>query len=994
MRNPVKRAAAFLLAFVLCISLVPVTAPAADAATYVYNWGTRGTVATYLSQSAIDFYEDNGVTYEELVALSGGTQSSAPSSELYKKLQNLMKNAQTYQTSYNATKELFRYTDCQNGGGKISSFYSGTPIGPSWDGNWNREHTWPNSKGDAAGNGENDIMMLRPTATSENSSRGNKAYGESSGYYNPNSESGGKYDLRGDVSRIMLFTYTRWNCTGTMWGSSGVIQSLDLLLRWMEEDPVDTWELGRNDAVESITGTRNVFVDYPELAFQLFSTEIPSDMDTPSGKAAAGSHSIQAVSNNTAWGKVEVNGKNITATPSTGYYAKDYTVISGSASVTQKGNIFTVTASSDCKIQINFAARTSAQVDCFENELPVSSDTCYIGDSFTLPQHSGTVPAGSQFMGWVVGSLDQTETKPSAIYGAGDKVEVTGDTDYYALYSWVDETTGTGNLYSLYTGPLTEGDYIIYYKDTSAGAMRAAKKDTRLDFEQFDVTDDTIQSPSADIVWHIAPAGQYWTVYNESTGTYAASNGKDGQAALVSSVTDAAKWTAAGDEIYNFQNLGNTNAGKKAFLRKNGTFGFACYLETFQKGLTLYKAILGTAYYSTEAVDTSHTHAYDQQVATKAHLKTEATCTEKAVYYVSCLCGKNGTATFTSGNALGHDIGTVSAKEPTCTEPGWAAYESCSRCDYSTKVEKPALDHQIRQHPGKEPTETEKGWKPYEDCSRCDYTTYEAIPALGKVITGLPANTAVELGGTAYRSDAQGKIVVTGQVPMIAMTFTYATSATKDPNGVAAHQQYPASSKVWYLEYDKATEGYKATQVKELDSFLSYKGTSIRYSTDPNVKNGIRVITGVPKDKREGLMKGTLLTGALAGYKLVEYGTLIKRMTGANDKELVYGGKGVQSSYALRASKNEDRKFSTTAKEICYTGAFVGLAHDLCDDELLLRSYMILEKDGKQIIVYGGILQRNIGYVAYQNKDFKPNQGVADFIWGIIRAVYGDKVKA
>ena len=39
----------------------------------------------------------------------------------------------------------------------------------------------------------------------------------------------------------------------------------DDLLRWIEEDPVDTWELGRNDSVEAITGTRNVFVDYPEL---------------------------------------------------------------------------------------------------------------------------------------------------------------------------------------------------------------------------------------------------------------------------------------------------------------------------------------------------------------------------------------------------------------------------------------------------------------------------------------------------------------------------------------------------------------------------------------------------------------------------------------------------------------------------------------------------------------------------------------------------------
>ena len=62
------------------------------------------------------------------------------------------------------------------------------------------------------------------------------------------------------------------------------MESKDVLLKWIEEDPVDTWELGRNDAVEAITGTRNVFVDYPELAFLLFNEDVPADYDSPSGE--------------------------------------------------------------------------------------------------------------------------------------------------------------------------------------------------------------------------------------------------------------------------------------------------------------------------------------------------------------------------------------------------------------------------------------------------------------------------------------------------------------------------------------------------------------------------------------------------------------------------------------------------------------------------------------------------------------------------------------
>ena len=293
MSNLTKRSLSLLLvlATLVCmIATVGINASAADfsyqySGKYIYNWGERGEVATFLSPNAESFYKKYNTSYDILSSYAGGTsQSNAPSSKLYSELKSLMSNAHTHITSYAETKDLYRYTDCQNNGGKISSFYSGTLIGPAWgEGSWNREHTWPNSKG-LGGSDENDIMMLRPTSTSENSSRGNTAYGKSSGYYNPNSESGGKYDLRGDVARIFLYVYVRWGNTSYAWGKSGVMESVDVLLEWMEIDPVDTWELGRNDSVESITGTRNVFVDYPELGFLLFGEEVPENMATPSGE--------------------------------------------------------------------------------------------------------------------------------------------------------------------------------------------------------------------------------------------------------------------------------------------------------------------------------------------------------------------------------------------------------------------------------------------------------------------------------------------------------------------------------------------------------------------------------------------------------------------------------------------------------------------------------------------------------------------------------------
>ena len=75
-------------------------------------------------------------------------------------------------------------------------------------------------------------------------------------------------------------------------------------------------------------------------------------------------------------------------------------------------------------------------------------------------------------------------------------------------------------------------------------------------------------------------------------------------------------------------------------------------------------------------------HSYSGAV-TKA-----ATCESDGVMTYTCsLCTNSYTEVI---NALGHDEVSHSAKAPTCTEHGWNAYASCSRCDYSTYDEIPA----------------------------------------------------------------------------------------------------------------------------------------------------------------------------------------------------------------------------------------------------------------------------------------------------------------
>ena len=110
--------------------------------------------------------------------------------------------------------------------------------------------------------------------------------------------------------------------------------------------------------------------------------------------------------------------------------------------------------------------------------------------------------------------------------------------------------------------------------------------------------------------------------------------------------------------------------------------------------------------------------------------------------------------TFRAIPALKHDLEHHEAKAPTCTEIGWDAYETCSRCDYTTRKELPALNHDLEQHAAKAPTCTEPGWDAYETCSRCDYTTRKELPALNHDLEqhAAKAPTCTEIGWDAYET--------------------------------------------------------------------------------------------------------------------------------------------------------------------------------------------------------------------------------------------------
>ena len=143
----------------------------------------------------------------------------------------------------------------------------------------------------------------------------------------------------------------------------------------------------------------------------------------------------------------------------------------------------------------------------------------------------------------------------------------------------------------------------------------------------------------------------------------------------------------------------------------------------------------------------SNNHALEQ------HAAKAPTCTEIG-WDAYDTCSRCDYTTYAELPALKHALEQYAAQVPTCTEIGWDAYEACSRCDYTTRKELPALNHALEQHEAQAPTCTEIGWDAYEACSRCDYTTRKELPALKHALVYYKAKdpTCTEPGCDAYET--------------------------------------------------------------------------------------------------------------------------------------------------------------------------------------------------------------------------------------------------
>lgn len=254
-------------------------------------------VASDEGLAAYSAYKDKQSSYytgdyspEQLLAQTGNT--------LFASLNTLMGNTCAIAKSsysYDQLRYCYESVDMDLNIKKvyIIGFYDGRRMGSTWDPNkYNREHVWPQSKGVSKDYPMGyDVHAVRPAYTSVNEDRGNQSFGEGNKYYDPNDTvidnplykpaNNGTY--RGDVARILLYCYITYGQCGRAknalyntsaqllgkTGTSGVIESLPILLKWHMQDPPSLTEMVRNDGAQGYQNNRNPFIDYPELAIQM-----------------------------------------------------------------------------------------------------------------------------------------------------------------------------------------------------------------------------------------------------------------------------------------------------------------------------------------------------------------------------------------------------------------------------------------------------------------------------------------------------------------------------------------------------------------------------------------------------------------------------------------------------------------------------------------------------------------------------------------------------
>lgn len=278
------------------------------------QWGLRSNPSLLGKQVDVTgalaaYFSHPGMTSTSAFALAGGTTPTDPpptggsgpydgtyyapaigktGSALRTALHGIIDGNMTL--SYDQVWTALQDTDQDpNNTSNVIELYTGRSIAKTnnggGSGQWNREHVWAQSRGGfttSAGPGT-DLHHLRPEDVTVNSTRGNKDFDNGGSAVSGCTDcwtDGDSFEprdaVKGDVARMLFYMAIRYEggdgfndleMSSTVGSSSSQIGDLETLLAWNSADPVDAFELRRNDRIYTRwQGNRNPFIDHPEWA--------------------------------------------------------------------------------------------------------------------------------------------------------------------------------------------------------------------------------------------------------------------------------------------------------------------------------------------------------------------------------------------------------------------------------------------------------------------------------------------------------------------------------------------------------------------------------------------------------------------------------------------------------------------------------------------------------------------------------------------------------
>lgn len=324
-------------------------------------------------------------------------------------------------------------------------------------------------------------------------------------------------------------------------------------------------------------------------------------------------YTLSANSNDVDLGTVSVSGFVVTASLNdcAQYASPAYTVTSGSATVSQSGNIFNVTPSSNCTVRINFAEKPTYNVNWIVGGSTISTRSYCQGS--TIP--AGDVPAdptssdcdGKTFVGWSAVEVIETNTRPSMF----SRLDIAGTTvqhalTYYAVFAQVDGSELSCTLVTN-VSQLSDGDEVVIAAKDYDVAISTEQRNNNRGEAQIEKGVNTIVTPLGEdvCVFRLESIDSKWAFYDASNNgyIYAASstsnylrtqttNDANGIWTISISSNGIATIVAQGSYTHNILRYNSNDNGKL----------FSCYNSgNNMKDVAIYKKLGGIIYsaYST-----------------------------------------------------------------------------------------------------------------------------------------------------------------------------------------------------------------------------------------------------------------------------------------------------------------------------------------------------------------------------------------------------------